>query len=101
MSGLGYQAAALLMAPLQIIIGIIMMYWFIGVSFVTGIIVMALMIACTFFTSKFSIRYNEQLLKVKDARMKVTQEMLDIIRYIKINSIEKFFYNKIDKERAS
>ena len=25
--------------------------------------------------------------------------MLDIIRYIKINSIEKFFYNKVDEKR--
>ena len=33
--------------------------------------------------------------------MKVTQEILDIIRYIKINAIEKFFYNKVDEKRAS
>ena len=32
--------------------------------------------------------------------MRVTQEMLDIIRYIKINSIEKFFYNKVDEKRT-
>jgi hypothetical protein len=31
--------------------------------------------------------------------MKITQEILDIIRYIKINSIEKFFYNKVDVTR--
>ena len=31
--------------------------------------------------------------------MKVTQEMLDIIRYIKINAIEKFFYEKVDEKR--
>ena len=35
-------------------------------------------------------------LKRKDERMKASQEMLDIIRYIKINAIEKFFYNKVD-----
>jgi hypothetical protein len=27
--------------------------------------------------------------------------MLDIIRYIKINSIEKFFYQKIDEKRKA
>jgi len=31
--------------------------------------------------------------------MKVTQEMLDIIRFIKINAIEKFFYGKVTKKR--
>ena len=31
--------------------------------------------------------------------MKVTHEMLDIIRFIKINAIEKFFYGKVTKKR--
>lgn len=31
--------------------------------------------------------------------MKITQEILDIIRYIKINAIEKFFYNRVDDRR--
>ena len=31
--------------------------------------------------------------------MRVTQELLDIIRYIKINSIEKYFYKKVDEKR--
>jgi hypothetical protein len=31
--------------------------------------------------------------------MKVTEEMLDIIRFIKITAIEKFFYNKVNSKR--
>ncbi len=42
---------------------------------------------CTFFLSKKAVALNEQVLKAKDARMKVTQEMLDVIRFIKINAI--------------
>ena len=38
-------------------------------------------------------------MKAKDKRMKVTEEMLDIIRYIKISAIEKFFYRKVDEKR--
>ena len=31
--------------------------------------------------------------------MKATEEMLDIIRYIKISAIEKFFYRRVDEKR--
>jgi ATP-binding cassette, subfamily C (CFTR/MRP), member 1 len=31
--------------------------------------------------------------------MKVTEEMLDIIRYIKISAIEKFFFRKVNEKR--
>ena len=64
-----------------------MMYYFIGISFLTGIVIMIVMIGLTYLTSKRQVAYNNILLKKKDARMKVTQEMMDIIRYIKINSI--------------
>lgn len=87
MTYMGYQLAALLVAPIQIIVGVLLMYFFIGVSFVSGIVTMLVMIICTFFLSKKAVALNEQVLKAKDARMKVTQEMLDVIRFIKINAI--------------
>jgi len=55
---MGFQLAALFVAPVQIVVGIIIMYTFIGVSFVSGIGMMLLMIGCTFFLAKRSIRYN-------------------------------------------
>ena len=72
-----------------------MMYYFIGVSFLSGVGVLILTSICSFITSKKSYEFNKVLLKKKDERMKVTQEMLDIIRYLKINAMEKFFYNKV------
>jgi hypothetical protein len=70
---MGNQLASLLIAPLQIIAGLFIMYNFIGVSFVSGVGVMVLMIVCTFFSSKRTVKYNEQVLKAKDERMNVTQ----------------------------
>ena len=97
----GYEFAAILIAPLHIVVGIWLMYHFIGISFLAGIIVLILVLGITYFLTKRTFQYNKQLLQEKDARMKVTQEILDIIRYIKINAIEKFFYNKVDEKRAS
>lgn len=31
--------------------------------------------------------------------MKVTEEMLEIIRFIKVNTIQKFFFNKLQEKR--
>ena len=91
--------SVVLVAPIQIIIGMFMMYYFIGISFLSGIAVLIVTMSCTYFSAKRSYRFNQEILVKKDQRMKVTQEMLDIIRYIKINSIEKFFYSKVDAKR--
>jgi len=63
---MGYQLACVLITPLQMVVGIVMMYWFIGISFISGIVVMILTIALTFFLTKFIVRYNEGVLKAKD-----------------------------------
>lgn len=63
---MGWQLVAILMCPLQIIIGIIMMYNFVGISFLSGIGAIILSIGLTFLVSKKSIVYNDDVLKVKD-----------------------------------
>lgn len=64
---------SVLYTPLQIIIGIWLMYSYIGVSFAFGMGAMLLMIAATFFMAKMISKVNEETLKRKDQRMKVTE----------------------------
>jgi ABC-type bacteriocin/lantibiotic exporter with double-glycine peptidase domain len=99
MTYMGYQLSAILFTPLQVTIGIWLMYNFIGISFLSGTAVMILTICLTFFSSRFSKRANEDVLKAKDARMKVTDEIFNIIRFIKINAFEKYFFNKLNTKR--
>ena len=63
------------------------MYHFIGISFLAGVGVMLVTLTLTYLFQKKAYKYNSNILEKKDLRMKVTQEMLDIIRYIKINAI--------------
>jgi len=70
MTYLGNQMSALLSTPLQIIIGSILMSLFIGISFLSGILMMIIMIVITYFVSKKTIKYNSEVLKAKDKRMK-------------------------------
>jgi len=59
MTYMGFQLAALLFAPLQVAIGIFLMYSFIGVSFLSGIGVMLITMLITYFLIKVSVKLNE------------------------------------------
>lgn len=63
---MGVQLTSVLFTPLQIIIGVWLMYSYIGVSFVFGMGTMILMIGVTFLLAKKIARVNETTLKRKD-----------------------------------
>jgi ABC-type transport system involved in Fe-S cluster assembly fused permease/ATPase subunit len=73
MTYLGNQLSSLLATPLQLIIGIIIMWMFIGISFLSGLVATVFMIWITLMVSKCTIKFNGEVLKAKDGRMKVTQ----------------------------
>ncbi len=75
------------------------MYNFIGISFLSGVGVMLVTIFMTFVCAKISIKANENVLKAKDQRMKVTEEIFNIIRFIKVNAFEKYFWQKLNQKR--
>lgn len=49
--------------------------------------------------TNFLTKINDSILKKKDERMKVTEELLQIIKFIKINAMERFFINKVNRKR--
>ena len=97
---IGYFLSAFFYGPIQIVAGVVMMYGFVGMSFLAAVGVMLLLAIFSYFNGKTQRKINDKVLKAKDERVKVTKEMLDIIRFIKISVIEKFFFKKIDEKRA-
>lgn len=87
MTYMGFQLVALLYTPIQIIIGLVLLYIYIGISFLAGMGVMIVLMLFTLVFSKVVSKNNDKLLKAKDARMKITEEILQIIKYIKINAL--------------
>lgn len=63
---MGFQLTALVFTPLQVLVGLWLMYNFIGISFLSGVAVMVVTIIFTFIFSKISINANENVLKAKD-----------------------------------
>ena len=84
---MGDQIAAFFYGPLQIIVGLIIMYFSLGWTFLTAIGSIMLILFVSYFVTKIGVLLNEKSLKAKDERMKSTEDMLDIIRYIKIAAI--------------
>jgi ABC-type bacteriocin/lantibiotic exporter with double-glycine peptidase domain len=78
-----------------------MMCSYVGISVLAGVSIVACLMIFNYFISKKINRLNEEVLGAKDERMKVTQEMLDAIRFIKISAIEKLFFNKLEDKRGS
>jgi ABC-type bacteriocin/lantibiotic exporter with double-glycine peptidase domain len=93
------SCTAVVFFPIQLGVGVFMMYRFIGVSFLAGvgvIILMSLLILCV---SWLSVNATTQLLIAKDKRMKTTTEIFNMIRFIKANAWEKYFLTKVTKDR--
>lgn len=73
MTNMGTQLTSALYTPIQIIIGVGLMYQYIGISFASGMSAMILMIGMTFVIAKKISKVNENTLNAKDKRMKITQ----------------------------
>ena len=75
------------------------MYSFIGISFLAGIGIILLMGLFILVNSKLNAKANEKLLAAKDKRMKATTEIFNLIRFIKVNAWEKYFFKKLNRAR--
>lgn len=70
---MGFQLVALLVTPIQIVIGLVLLYLYIGISFFAGMGVMIVLMLFTLGFSKVVAKNNDKLLKAKDVRMKITE----------------------------
>lgn len=73
MTSMGPQLTAVLYTPIQILIGVYLMYRFIGGSFTVGIITMKILIAITVQLAKRIGVINRITNEAKDKRTKLTQ----------------------------
>jgi|JI6StandDraft_1071083.scaffolds.fasta_scaffold233198_1 ABC-type bacteriocin/lantibiotic exporter with double-glycine peptidase domain len=99
MTFLGFYTSAIIFFPIQLGVGIYLMYSFIGISFLAGIGIILLMGLFILVNSKLNAKANEKLLAAKDKRMKATTEIFNLIRFIKVNAWEKYFFKKLNRAR--
>lgn len=85
--------------PIQLLIGSALLFSILGWSFVAGIVVMALAIPLALAISRRGQRINKSIQKIRDGRLKMTTEMLNGIKVIKMYAWESPFIDKIETER--
>ena len=69
MTFMGYQLVSLIFAPFQILVGLYLLYLYMGNSTFIGVAVMFVVILITMVFMKLAASANDDLLKAKDARM--------------------------------
>lgn len=72
MTFMGFQLVALFFTPIQILVGLYLLYVYIGPSFLVGTGVMFGLMLFTLIFTKIATKANDILLKAKDSRMKLT-----------------------------
>ena len=90
-----------LITPIQILIGIGIIYYLIGTAFIAGLAVMGIVAGISYVLSKKSSVLQEQFMARKDDRMKLLSEILNGIRYIKMSGWEEAFANKLETTRKA
>ena len=85
--------------PIQLAIGLFIMYNEIGWSFLLGLGAMLFMSVLNFFIGKSSIKLQKLYMKEKDKRIKVTTEIFNSIKFVKVNAWEEYFYDKLNAQR--
>lgn len=89
----------MLFIPFQLGVGIFLLYNFIGLSFLAGFGIIVVIGIVVFLVNKLNTVANDALLKAKDKRMNITNEIFNQIRFIKANAWEKYFFNKLNRAR--
>ena len=85
--------------PLKIFFFVYLLFKYFGLTFILGLIVLIMILFFSIYSQGKRALYQKELLKYKDQRMKTTTQVLNIMKIIKFNSWEKYFYDKIKSQR--
>ena len=86
-------------APIGIVITAFMSYYYLGISFLTGFLIMILLIFLQALMSKFFNRLRSQTMKITDQRVSSMGEIISAMKLIKLYCWERPFASQIDERR--
>ena len=91
----------IIILPLQIIIGVIIVYFIAGYAVVGGLMMIIFVGVLSYVLETKGAYFQEILMEKKDARMKLLNEVLNGIKYIKMNGWEQKFIEKVSTARKN
>ena len=87
--------------PLKIFFFVYLLFKYFGLTFILGLVALIMILFFSIYSQGKRAYYQKELLKYKDQRMKTTTQVLNIMKIVKINSWEKYFYDKIKSQRET
>ncbi|XP_054720748.1 ATP-binding cassette sub-family C member 10-like [Uloborus diversus] len=85
--------------PVQVVIALIFLYSQVSFCFFVGFGLMLVVVPLNQLIAKKIASYSNLMMKAKDMRIKIMNEILSGIRIIKVNTWEALFYNKVNATR--
>ena len=85
--------------PLKIFFFVYLLFKYFGLTFILGLIALILILFFSIYSQGKRAFYQRELLKYKDKRMKATTQALNIMKVIKFNCWEKYYYDRIKSQR--
>ena len=99
MNSLPIQLSRTCFAPFQVFIGFFLLYTYIGTSFLVGVGILGLISVLSYGFTRAAGATYDRLIEARDRRMGATEEMLQIIKFIKASTKEKLFFKELDGQR--
>jgi ABC-type bacteriocin/lantibiotic exporter with double-glycine peptidase domain len=83
-----------------LVFGIVFMALIVQYAFAAGFGVLIIISIINMIISRYTARYQKELANATDDRMKITTEVFNNIKFIKVNAWEEYFYDKLMSKRT-